>query len=168
MNSSTKRILSLCLTVNLFNLCIGCVDGAGTGTDYNFIPDVQLDCSRIQAPLCQNDGATMYVGLIADASVDCETYLSQLTASTFVPSFDASGSGTGSVSGFYLTGLVTQWKNSLGATVQSLQEQTYRACAFVDVQPVNGQLDFNEPVGEGLATPGVTSATINDWFPSAQ
>lgn len=159
------RALILCL---YFLPLVACVEGAGTGTEYNFIPDVQVNCSQIQASDCQNAGHKMYVGLVADLDVDCETYLAQLTSTSFRPSFDASGSVTGSKSGFYLTGLVTQWESSLGARITDLQERTYRACGFVDADPVNGQLDIGEPVGEGTATPGVTSAIIDDWFPSNQ
>lgn len=153
-----------CLLLAFFFWALAsCVESAGTGTDFNYIPDVRLECQLTQALGCNETGKTVYVGWISDLSVDCETYLFQLSSTTFTSSFDASGTTTTAQSGIYMTAFVTQWVNSLGATTTDLQERTYRVCAFID-RNGNGQLDVNDSVGEGQATPGVTSATINDWF----
>lgn len=139
-----------------------CTESPSNGDGTSFIPDVEAACSVTQAAACSGAGYTVYIGLIGNLAIRCDTYLGSITSATqFTQSFDASGTAVAAQTS-YLTATVSAWVDNSGATIGSLNENTQRACSFVDVNS-NQRLDANEPVGQGDITPGVTGAQINDW-----
>jgi hypothetical protein len=147
-----------------FFLICGCLEGSGGGgANYDYIPDVQLECSSAQAAACGAAQFTIYVGLIRDLSVDCESYLHQISANNFTAVFDASGEALGHGSGSEMVGYATRWVNFQGNGITDLEEGDYRICAFIDKNG-NAIMDNDDAVGEGQLSPGVTGVVVDDWF----
>ena len=131
-----------------------------------FIPYVTALCTSTQAADCSGDALELFVGLVDSmAGADCDDFLTGMNATQRRLSFIASGTATTSRAGIYLTGTVTEWKGSTGATVDVLNPGSYQVCAFIDTD-ANGLLDTNEPVGTGALTPGGDFFELDDWLPA--
>lgn len=144
-------------------ILVGC--SAGETKSSEFVPDLPILCTSAQASDCSGTGLSVFVGIAKTLSVDCDTYLSGLNSSGRQASFDASGTVLSSRNGIYLTGTVTTWVNSLGASTDVLFEGYYALCAFIDTNG-NDFIDANEPVGRGTIVPGQTGVELDQWEPA--
>lgn len=157
-----SKYLKLFLIVSFF-LITSCIESGGSGTGSDFIPDIEAACSPAQVPgsQCSGTGQTVYVGLSSNSSIDCTDVMADLGGIPFRTQFNASGTASATQVG-YLSATITNWVNASGGVIDVLAVQTYKACAFVDINS-NGELDNNEPFGQGYITPGVQPASVTDW-----
>ena len=145
---------------------VGCGDSA-TDSELVFIPDVQLECEGGQASGCLQEALNVFTGIQKTSTMPCDALMSGMSASQRRMAFIATADSVSNRTGNYLTAIATNWRNSSGGRVDVLPSGTYSVCAFVDVNG-NGQLDLNEPLGQGSVTLGVTGARITEWAPSSR
>ncbi len=144
-----------------FILILSSCGGNGEGSG-NYIPSVQVECSGVAVTDCNQNAKTVYVGLIESLALDCDDTLNGLSESQRQQLFVVTGRATSTRSGIYLMALISQWKNSSGGSQSVLNPGSYHVCAFVDSNG-NGQLDTNEPVGQGVLTTGAGTYILDTW-----
>jgi hypothetical protein len=143
-------------------MVLGCLDKTTSGAAK--IPEVQFKCSSVRAPNCGagTNGATTYVGLVANSSIDCGVYLAQIGTGFFYIYFDASGSANAVWDGSNLTGNVNFWVDRQNQNINSVGSKTYTVCAHVDSNG-NGELDSGEPIGQGTYNPIAVNDPVIDF-----
>lgn len=150
-----------CGTLALIFFLIGC--GGADENLSDFIPDIPMECTSVQAADCAGNNLPVFVGIIdSTAGSDCDDFLTGLNSATRQRTFTASGTTTSARGGIYLTATVSDWKDSFGGPIDTLTPGDYLVCAFVDTNR-NDQIDTNEPVGGGVITAGDVSFILNDW-----
>ncbi len=166
MTKIKSQILGYLFALSSLLVLVACNEGGSGNQVQNFIPDIDIECSIIQSADCANGntGKSVFVGLIADLSLNCEDYLLNTSSVALQNAFDALGESTVSFTHPSLNGFVTQWVNPQGTSISELtEESTYLLCAFIDING-NGQLDSGEPFGADEVTPGSSSSVVvTDW-----
>lgn len=152
------KVRSACLIL-IFTL-VGC--GGGDEEDANYIPALEIECPSGSIAACGSGGATVYGAIHDDPSINCDTTLKGLDASSRRLTFVVTGQATSTTSGAYLTASITAWKNSSNGTASSLDSGSYRGCAFIDANS-NDRLDSGEPVAGGDLSPGTARVRLTSW-----
>ena len=156
-----NKLLCLFLALIAAQLSSGCLEVSGGGTDYEIIPDIQIECPGI---ICPGSSSIVFVGFISDTSTNCEEFFYSLTPSTYYQAFDAWGETTATVSGALLFGTVTSWFNAYGSSIGQLVNAQYLVCGHYDAND-NQRLDAGEAIGEVRIYPGTSPQVLRDnWI----
>ena len=136
--------------------------------DYSVAPHVDFECGFNQALSCttQNADKNVFIGLHSDANLECGDYLALNSVTNsfdyLAYSFDYSSVTKTKAHAGILTGVATQWVNSSLAPVYDMEAETYRVCAFIDLNE-NNALDVFEPVQESIITIGQGFLPLSNW-----
>lgn len=135
---------------------------------YTEAPYLDFECSFADALGClgENSGKTVFIGLDADLDSNCVEKLSPLipehSFDELGNDFDYSSKAQASLNGGVLTGLATHWVNSHLMPVYSMEQMTFKVCAFIDLNN-NEALDPNEPIHESLLNPATAFLPLSNW-----
>ncbi|MCB0391519.1 MAG: hypothetical protein KDD58_09515 [Bdellovibrionales bacterium] len=127
------------------------------------IPPVAISCHQASSVDCVSgsSGKIVYVGLLSDTTLDCETELLKARSNVFYLFFDFSGSAATNFSG-ELEAEIIDWRDTENQEAFYMKNTSYRACAFLDMDN-DGELDPTETIGELTFSATDDQPTIIDW-----
>lgn len=154
----------LLLTFSFF--FVGCLGGTGDGSGPITIPVLDFQCFSGGLPAGKCDasaaGDAVYIGLISDTDLDCDSYLDGRLLSEFTALFEASANTTASYNTGFLTGSVSNWSDNNGFSVGSLPNVTYRVCGWIDSNS-NNAIDSTDIIAQSSIFLDSNNLTIVSW-----
>lgn len=157
------RIHLLCLHGALIFSLFGC--GDSSSGEYSDAPLIDFECSFVDAIGCDPSQVhkPVYVGLAEDLDLICAQKFSlSTTGDQIAQSFDYSSRTYTSEQGGVIVGATIHWANSSLMPVILLPSQTFKVCAFIDINE-NERIDANEPIHESTITIGEPFLPLSDW-----
>lgn len=140
--------------------------GPKTDSQFSNAPSFSLECSQLTAAGCNqsNINKTMFIGIDVNTTTDCRTKLSQYTTNADrLAAFDYSSSTlTKNLGASTLIGVTSIWVNSYAMPVAQLPAQSYKVCAFIDLDS-NETLDINEPIQDSIVDLAQTNFVLTNW-----
>lgn len=147
-----------------FSALLGCGGTKGDG-DFVDAPSLDFECAFIDAAGCDssNSGATTYIALSEDTETDCATQLTGVSGASLHTEFAYSSEVVAaSPTTGILSGVTAQWVNSFEMPVVLLPKDTFKVCAFIDLNN-NEQIDSLEPIQDSLLTMGADFLPLSNW-----
>lgn len=140
-------------------LLVACSDARSIR--YTDAPYLDFECNFADAAGCNpiNINKPIFIGLDDRIDTNCHTKLSQLKDDQLSANFMYSSWALTSTNGSIITGVFMHWVNYALTPVNTMNQQTYKVCGFIDLNE-NGQIDIQEPIGESLLALGE-----NDFLP---
>jgi hypothetical protein len=140
--------------------------GPKTDAHYSNAPSFSLECSQLAAAGCNqsNINKTMFIGIDVNTTTDCRAKLSQYTTNADrVAAFDYSSTTlTQNIGPSTLVGVTSIWVNSYAMPVAQLPAQSYKVCAFIDLDN-NETLDLNEPIQDSIVDLTQSNFVLTNW-----